>query len=148
MLAHEKRKTFALIMSVTLLCLSIFDWQLGFYTFLKFVIFATALYLAWLSYESKRESWVWTFALIAIIFNPFIPLYFSKDVWKVLDILTAVVLLVSVLKIKRSRALTDKEITVLIAVATIVVACIIVWFVAIFNEPPSNPYNIPNKLYK
>ena len=56
------------------------NWRLTF-------IFGVALFAAYSNFESGQTSWSIAFAVIALIFNPFVPLYlYDKFIWAVIDI--------------------------------------------------------------
>jgi hypothetical protein len=94
---QNKKKNIALIVAAAILFLALFDgWEYGFFTLLRFVVFAATAYIAWMAYELKKEWWVWLFGFIAVLFNPFIPIHFARETWVVVDFLTGVFLLASV----------------------------------------------------
>ena len=50
-------------------------------------IFGAALFAAYSNFESEQTSWSIAFTVIALIFNPFVPLYlYDKFIWAVIDI--------------------------------------------------------------
>lgn len=92
----NKSKNIATIISVVLLILSVIGrWPYGFYTLLRIIVFGTTVYLSWLAYRNEKQSWAWVFGFIALIFNPLIPLYLDRDLWKAIDLIVAVFLMVS-----------------------------------------------------
>lgn len=95
------KKNFVLITASIVLLLALLDgWQYGFFTILRFVVFASTAYVAYLAYQDRQEGWVWFLGAIAILFNPFIPIYLTRDVWMVIDFITAVILIASILTLK------------------------------------------------
>ena len=66
----------------------------GFYTLLRIVVCAAAGYLAFREYRMKESATVWTVALaiIAVLFNPLIPVHLSREVWAPVDVVAALVL--------------------------------------------------------
>ena len=82
-----------IILSIIILLLAIpSGWPYGFYTFLRFLVCGTSVYVVIFSHENKRKFWFWVFITIAVLFNPLIPIHLSKDIWVVLDLLIAIVL--------------------------------------------------------
>jgi len=76
------------IISSIILVLTFFDMPSGYYTFLRFVITATAIYYAYYIYQQikKMDFWFWTLVTIAILFNPIIPIYlYDKTIWQIID---------------------------------------------------------------
>jgi len=93
----NKKKNIATIVSAIFLFLAMFgSWPYGFFTLLRFVVFAATAYIAWIAYEAKQEKWIWIFGFLAVIFNPFIPLYFSRSFWVIVDLIVAVFLIISI----------------------------------------------------
>ena len=75
-----------------LLLLGAFELPYGYYTFLRIVVTLYTLVLAFYAHDQSKYNQMSLFLCIAILFNPLIPIYLSKDIWEVIDILTAVLL--------------------------------------------------------
>lgn len=74
------------------LLLGIADMPMGYYTFMRIVVFLAGIFAAFMSYSEKEGINIWTviFALVAILFNPIIPVYLhDKEVWAILDFISA-----------------------------------------------------------
>lgn len=98
------KKNILLLISVGMLMLALLDsWQYGFFTFLRFVVFSSTAYVAYLAYQEQKEGWVWFLGAVAVLFNPFIPVYLTRDVWGMIDFITALLLLISVVNLKLSK---------------------------------------------
>ena len=70
--------------------------SIGYFTLMRFVVSAIAIYLAYNKYKEDKESlWVWAFGFIAILFNPIIPIVFKKDVWQNIDLITGIFFVIS-----------------------------------------------------
>lgn len=62
---------------------------IGFYSFVRIVICASSTYLAIYLFNKNQNIWMFSTAL-AIIYNPFIPVYLdSKELWSIINITTA-----------------------------------------------------------
>jgi len=93
---NNKKKNIALVVAAAILFLALLDgWQYGFFTILRFVVFATTAYVAWMAYEGQKEKWVWVFGFVAVLFNPFFPVHFDRETWVVIDLVTGILLLVT-----------------------------------------------------
>lgn len=93
-MTNNKKKNIALVVAAAVLFLALFDgWQYGFFTMLRFVVFATTAYVAWMAYEGQKEKWVWVFGFVAVLFNPFFPVHLDRDTWVVIDFVVGVFLL-------------------------------------------------------
>jgi len=76
------------------------DNPYGYYQFLRWLILGVSGYSAYLAYNSGRKIWAGIFGLIAILFNPFIPFYLSRSTWQPIDIIVAIIFLISKFKIR------------------------------------------------
>ncbi len=73
----------------------------GYFTLLRFVVFAISTYLAYIIYESHKESlWIWAFGFIAVLFNPFIIITLQRSQWTIIDLLVGVFFIVSMFTLK------------------------------------------------
>lgn len=97
----NKKKNIILCAAALFLFAALFDgWPYGFFTLLRFVVFATTAYIAWMAYEQQKEKWVWVFGFIAVLFNPFFPIYLNRDLWSIIDLATGIFLIVSIFVLK------------------------------------------------
>ena len=73
----------------------------GYYDLLRFAIFGAGAFAAYQNYEDENQSWAIVFGIIALVFNPFIPLYiYDKLTWVVIDITAGVLFLINSREIK------------------------------------------------
>lgn len=100
MKVNTKKNIALLIASATLLPALLDGWQYGFFTILRFVVFSSTVYVAYLSFQEEKEGWAWSLGGIAVLFNPFIPVYLTRDVWVVIDFITALILIASIFTLK------------------------------------------------
>ena len=70
-----------------------------FYLLLRCTVCGTTAFLALLSYAAEKKLWVCIFGLIAIVFNPFRPLYLGRSIWQIADIIVVVVLVISMISL-------------------------------------------------
>jgi uncharacterized membrane protein YdcZ (DUF606 family) len=100
----NKKKNIALVIASAVLFLALFDgWQYGFFTLLRFIVFATTAYVAWMAYEAQREKWVWIFGFIAVLFNPFFLIHLDRDTWVVIDFIVGLFLFVTIFTFKLDK---------------------------------------------
>ena len=82
----NKKKNIILCTAALFLFAALFDgWPYGFFTLLRFVVFATTAYIAWMAYEQQKEKWIWIFGFLAVLFNPFFPIYLNRDLWSIIE---------------------------------------------------------------
>ncbi len=63
----------------------------GYFTFMRIIIFFAAGCIAAVGFRDGKQLWATVFVLIAVLFNPFIPIEMKKDDWLIFDIITVVV---------------------------------------------------------
>jgi uncharacterized membrane protein len=103
----NKKKNIALLIAAAFLFIALFDgWPYGFFTLLRFVVFASSAYVAWMAYKSQKEKWVWIFGFLAVLFNPFIVIHLNREIWSVIDFIVGVFIMVSVFVLKLDRKLS------------------------------------------
>lgn len=76
-----------------MLIIALGDLPYGYYQVLRLVVCGASAYLAFLAFSAKRKSVCGELLVAnAIVFNPIIPVYLSREIWSVLDIVSAVLL--------------------------------------------------------
>jgi uncharacterized membrane protein len=75
----------------------------GYYILLRWVCFAGFGYLAVQAVIRQKIGWIFVLALIAILFNPIVRIFHSREAWIILDLLTIPVAIGSIfgLEIKK-----------------------------------------------
>ena len=79
--------------------------QIGYYKFLRWVVFATAIYTLYISYIKKGQMnlGVWLFGIIALLFNPIIPFYLGKSSWQITDVIIGVIFIISIFFVRENN---------------------------------------------
>ena len=95
-----KNKNIASVISAVMLLLAIPDLPYGYYTLLRWVVTASAIFLVWVAYKLERKFWLFSMGIVALLFNPIAPIYLDKETWVVIDFIVAVLFLVSIFKFK------------------------------------------------
>jgi hypothetical protein len=79
---------FLLIICAAFLLLAIADLPIGFFTFLRIAVTIGAVAVIIKNSPKRLNFWVIAFGLIAILFNPIIPVYLrDKEVWIPIDMI-------------------------------------------------------------
>ena len=75
--------------------ISIFDFPIGFYTFVRIAVTLCAVYGAYYFFKDKKGIWI-ILALTAIFYNPFIPIYlYEKALWVFINLITFLIFIYS-----------------------------------------------------
>lgn len=72
----------------------------GYYELLRWLVCAVAAFTAWRASELRRSGWAWVFIVLALVFNPVVPVRLRRETWAWADIAAAVLLLVSLATIR------------------------------------------------
>lgn len=85
-------------MRILLLCcsialvLAVANLPIGYYTFLRILVTIGAIAVVVTEFDKGVNVWVVVFGIVAILFNPLIPVYlYDKSVWMVIDLITAAI---------------------------------------------------------
>ncbi len=96
---------FIIITCASALFIALFDLPIGYFTFLR--IFVTIGSVAIIITEFKKfglNYWVMTFGLVAIIFNPIIPIYLNnKNYWIPIDIISGLLFVIKAIINNRNQ---------------------------------------------
>lgn len=80
-----------LLICAVILLVGLAYLPIGYYTFLRIVITIGSIAIVVTEFENGLNFWVITFGLIAILFNPFLPIYLNdKATWLPIDIACAI----------------------------------------------------------
>ena len=72
----------------------------GYYTLLRIVVCGSAALIAYKQFQKERLVSLWVVLMIgvAILFNPFLPIYLDREIWAPIDVITAAIFLIHWLK--------------------------------------------------
>lgn len=95
-----KENWFTVVAGIMLLLAIPAIWPYSYFQILRWVVTGVALYNAYFAHEFKNNTWVLIMIIIAILFNPISPIYLQKETWVYLDLVAAVLMFVSLSKVK------------------------------------------------
>jgi len=75
----------------------------SYYAMLRLVACASFGFVAFVSYDRQEKNLPWFYGFLAIIFNPIVEFQFRKEVWVLVDIVAAVLLVANKEKIKSAN---------------------------------------------
>lgn len=81
--------------ATALLLLALLDWPYGYYQLVRISTCAAAAYTAVTLASAWQPGWRWTFGLMAVLFNPVVPIHLSRPTWAWLDLIAAVLFVAS-----------------------------------------------------
>ncbi len=93
---------FLLLTGSLLLILGTANLPIGYYTLLRIATFIVALMVIIKEYKNGSNFWTISFGIIAILFNPIIPIYLlDKTYWIPIDILASIIFGIKALAINK-----------------------------------------------
>lgn len=99
-------RTLASVAAV-LLVVALAELPYGYYTLLRIVVCGVSAYGAFIAYGVQTEGWTLVLGMTALVFNPLIPIHLEREVWSIVDLVTAGVLFASGLTLPRRLAKTE-----------------------------------------
>ena len=94
---------FLLIPAVLLIIAPLVSFPYGFYTLLRLIVSITSGFIIYQSYKGAggvNEISI-IFALILILYNPFIPVHLSREIWMPINFITSGIYFYGFYKIKK-----------------------------------------------
>ena len=83
------RSILKLVIAILLLmCLA--DMPYGFYTLVRFLSAVAFAYLSYDYFKSKEEGLGFTFATLALLFQPFLEVTLGRTIWNIVDVVVAI----------------------------------------------------------
>jgi hypothetical protein len=96
------------IVPVILLVAALAQLPYGYYTFIRIVTFGSATLIAVVGWRERSSTQVWSIllSLIAVLFNPIVPIHLNRSAWFFLDLGTAGVFVAHLIFVRgwRSRS--------------------------------------------
>jgi hypothetical protein len=93
-----------LLICAGLLFVGLIDLPIGYYTLLRIVVTIGSVAVVITEFENRLNIWVITFGLIAILFNPLIPIYLNdKSIWMPIDIIGGILFIIKSFAIKQNK---------------------------------------------
>ena len=74
---------------------AIADLPCGYYTLMRLVVCATAVFVVVASAKSKHMWAVWAYSILALLFNPILPVHLTKSLWQPIDFIAGAMLIVA-----------------------------------------------------
>jgi hypothetical protein len=103
-MAEENRPVGPAIGAVIFLLLAVIGrWPYAFYTLLRVVVCATAIYVAIWAGALKKPTWIWLMAIVAFLFNPIVPVRLPRADWQLIDVLVAGIFVAALLFLRRRK---------------------------------------------
>jgi hypothetical protein len=73
----------------------------GYYKLLRWVVCGTGGFTAWEAANSGKDGWAITFGIVALVFNPVLPVGLDRATWAWVDLAVAILFVTSITAIRR-----------------------------------------------
>lgn len=91
-----------LLICAGLLFIGLIDFPIGYYTLLRIIVTIGSVAVVVTEFENRLNFWVITFGLIAIVFNPLIPIYLNdKSAWMPINTIVGIIFVIKSFTLKQ-----------------------------------------------
>ncbi len=97
---NKYKKILSIIAGIMLLLAIPSIWPYGYFQILRWIVTGTAVYNGYIAHKMRSGFWLWTMIIIAVLFNPIVPIHLDKEIWMIIDLVTALLFITSIWKIK------------------------------------------------
>ena len=85
------------IIATVLLLVAIAPLPYGYYQFLRWVVCGASVFIAYTAYTWSKIWAVWLFGVVAVLFNPILPIHLTKEIWQPIDLVCALLFILSLI---------------------------------------------------
>jgi len=93
---HRRYYMVSFAVASVLLLVALARLPYAYYILLRFAVCMVNVIFAYYIYFENKVGFVWVSAIIAALYNPFFPIYLTRDIWRVLNLLTVVYFIVAI----------------------------------------------------
>lgn len=93
-------KTIKIILAIFLFACLI-DFPYGYYQFVRYIAMISFCYLAFNTNSKNKESEMFVYIALAILFQPFIKIVLGRVIWNIVDVIVGIGLLLSLYKTEK-----------------------------------------------
>lgn len=88
--------------------IAIADLPYGYYRLVRWTTCGVAIAMAIQLYQTSHIGWVWALGILAVLFNPLIPLHFERGTWRVFDGAAGFIFLATYILTKKQKEEANK----------------------------------------
>jgi len=70
------------------------SWPYGYYQLLRWATCAAAVFVAYMAYEWQKIWATVLFGVVAILFNPLLPIHLTREIWQPIDVICALLFVI------------------------------------------------------
>ena len=91
------------LIAAVMALVAIADLPYGYYTLMRLVVCATAVFVLVVAARGGQMWAVWVYSIIALLFNPVVPVHLTKGLWQPLDFIAGAVLIIAAIFVHRKH---------------------------------------------
>lgn len=90
------------------ICIGMLLWALnpanpyGYYILLRWVLCGAFSFLAVQAINQGKQGWLFVFGITALIYNPFLRVHLTREIWTVVNVVTIVLVVASIFVIEKN----------------------------------------------
>lgn len=84
-----------------LLLSCLLDMSYGYFQLVRFIVLVGFGYLAYTSYLNQRQTEMFVFGILALLFQPFAKISLGRELWNIIDVIVAIALIVNIFKSRK-----------------------------------------------
>lgn len=93
-----------LIICSILLFIALANLPIGYYTILRITVTIGAVMVIIKEFKGEFSFWIISFGVVAILFNPLLPVYLNnKEIWMPIDLITGVLFAIKAFNLKNEE---------------------------------------------
>ncbi len=85
-----RKSLFVKLALAALLLLCLVNMPYGFYQLVRFVVMVSFIYFSYDYFKDKQDRLGFTFAALALLFQPFLKITLGRTIWNILDVVVAI----------------------------------------------------------
>ena len=75
----------------------------GYFMLVRFIVCFVCVYMAWASFKVKSDGWTWLLGGCAALYNPFVPVHLSTNIWLVSNAFAILLIACACWQLSRKR---------------------------------------------
>lgn len=91
----------AKVIAAAMLLVALGRHPYGYYILLRWVVCGVAAFSAFRASELGKTGWVWPLAIVALFFNPIVPVHLGRELWALIDVAVAALFVISIVAVDR-----------------------------------------------
>ncbi len=91
------------IIAALMLLGALAPWPYGYYQLLRFVVCPVSGYVAFVAYKWQKLWATCLFGIVAVLFNPLIPVHLSRELWQPIDLICSFIFGISIFILKEKN---------------------------------------------